>query len=180
MRLLVAIFLWLPAAAGATLTCADLPGPREDVPGGAEARRVRVDEILVDKTARRLHVYFQGRRVKSYPVALGMAPGRKRQEGDLKTPEGRYRIDQKRSRSEFRKGLHLDYPNAEDREWARKNKVKPGGAILIHGLPEDPLKRALANHPHNNWTHGCLAVDDDEIDELFASTAVGTPVLICP
>ncbi|HET9283317.1 MAG TPA: L,D-transpeptidase family protein [Candidatus Angelobacter sp.] len=115
-----------------------------------------------------------------YKVALGTAPvGPKRVEGDHKTPEGIYTIDAKNPQSQFHLSLHISYPDAADRERARKLGVKPGGAIMIHGLP--PRFAYLgALHRKVDWTDGCVAVTNAEIEEIWKLVPVGTRVEVRP
>jgi len=107
----------------------------------------------------------------------GLAP--KEREGDARTPEGYYIIDAKYAASHYHKALHVSYPNAEDRARAAKMGVSPGGAIMIHGLPNGEGWLGAA-HRLYDWTLGCIAVTDEEIDEIFTLVPVGTPVEIRP
>lgn len=125
-------------------------------------------------------LWRQGKLLKSYKVALGREPiGAKKQHGDNKTPEGLYTIDSRNAHSHFHLGLHISYPNAADRARARKLGVNPGGDILIHGLP--PAFAYLGPlHRQRDWTLGCIAVTDAEIEEIWAMVPVGTAVEIKP
>jgi murein L,D-transpeptidase YafK len=118
--------------------------------------------------------------LKTYRVALGGVPvGAKQKQGDHKTPEGEYIIDAKNSRSQFHLSLHISYPNASDRERARRLGVNPGGDIMIHGLP--PAYASLGPlHRQWDWTEGCIAVTDSEIEEIWDLVPVGTRVEIRP
>jgi len=100
-------------------------------------------------------------------------------EGDARTPEGHYTIDSKTAASHYHKGLHVSYPNAEDRKRAAKLGASPGGAIMIHGLPNGK-GWVGAGHRLYDWTLGCIAVTDEEIDEIWELVTVGTPVEIRP
>jgi murein L,D-transpeptidase YafK len=120
--------------------------------------------------------------IKSYRVAFGSSPfGHKQFEGDQKTPEGIYNIDSKNPESKFYKALHVSYPNKQDREFAKSKGRSAGGDIMVHGLPVDPNKRALVEfvHPGYNWTAGCIAVTDAEIDELYKMVDRGVTIEIC-
>lgn len=121
-----------------------------------------------------------GKVVKTYRVALGGQPvGAKTQEGDHKTPEGIYLIDSKNPKSRFHLALHVSYPNAADQERAKKLGVSPGGLIMIHGLP--PLFAWVgAQHLRMDWTDGCIAVTNAEIEEIWRLVPVGTTVEIRP
>jgi murein L,D-transpeptidase YafK len=118
--------------------------------------------------------------IRTYKVALGQggfAP--KEREGDGRTPEGHYTIDAKYAVSHYHKAMHVSYPNAGDRARAAKLGVLPGGAIMIHGLPNGKGWVGAA-HRLYDWTLGCIAVTDDEIDEIWNLVPVGTPVEIRP
>lgn len=118
--------------------------------------------------------------VKTYKVALGGHPeGAKDRQGDHKTPEGVYVIDEKKSASQFHKALHVSYPSEADRERAKKLGVNPGGDIEIHGLGAK-WGWVGAAHRANDWTDGCIAVTNEEIDEIYPLIKVGTPVEINP
>lgn len=156
---------WLLAAPGA-----QVPQPPEQ----------RADRIVIEKQARRLTIYRARVPIKTYRVALGFSPvGHKTREGDGKTPEGLYVIDSRLAKSQFHRALHISYPNAADREAARRAGVSPGGAIMIHGLGKGWgwLGRA---HRLTDWTSGCIAVTNEEIEELWAAIPDGTPVEIRP
>jgi len=121
-----------------------------------------------------------GKPVKTYKVALGTEPfGPKQRQGDHKTPEGIYSVDAKVAQSEFHRALHLSYPSAADRERARKMGVSPGGDVEIHGLGAK-WGWVGAAHQKYDWTDGCVAVTNEEIDEIWPLVAVGTTVEIRP
>jgi len=118
--------------------------------------------------------------LKTYKVALGGQPvGPKEKQGDHKTPEGLYVIDSKIPNSRFHLALHISYPNAADRERARKMGVNPGGAVEIHGL-ESQYAWLGPLHRQTDWTDGCIAVSNAEIEEIWPLVPVGTPVEIRP
>jgi murein L,D-transpeptidase YafK len=143
--------------------------------GGQQA-----DKIVVIKSTRTMTLFHGAHVLKSYKVALGGDPvGPKRREGDHKTPEGNYVIDGKNAHSHFHLALHISYPDAADRERAGKLGVRPGGAIMIHGLP--PAFAYLgALHRQTDWTDGCIAVTNAEIEEIWKLVPVGTRVEIRP
>ena len=124
---------------------------------------------------------YQGDKVlKTYKVALGGKPeGPKTQQGDHKTPEGVYKINARNSKSLYHLSLHISYPNEQDRAQARKRGVKPGGDIMIHGLPDDYAYLG-ALHRQHDWTEGCIAVTNAEIEEIWKLVPVGTPIEIKP
>jgi murein L,D-transpeptidase YafK len=141
---------------------------------------VAADYVLVRKSERRLYLLREGRVLRSYPVRLGLNPdGHKEQEGDFRTPEGVYSIASRNPRSEFFLSLKVSYPSAEDREAARKRGVPPGGNIMIHGLPNVP-KRSLTYYRDVDWTNGCIAVNNDDMLEIWLLTRNQVPVEIRP
>ncbi len=138
------------------------------------------DWILVEKKARRLTLFRENKPLKSYDIALGRQPdGPKRVQGDNKTPEGRYRIDFRKKNSDYHRALHISYPNPEDAAIAAKQKQSAGGDIMIHGLPKGmgSLERL---HLLRDWTAGCIAVTNAEIEELWRAVPDGTPIEIRP
>ena len=144
------------------------------------AAKPLADKILIVKSTRTMTLYSGNKVLRTYKVALGTVPvGPKRVEGDHKTPEGIYTIDAKNPQSQFHLSLHISYPDAADRERARKLGAKPGGAIMIHGLP--PRFAYLgALHRKVDWTDGCVAVTNAEIEEIWKLVPVGTRVEIRP
>ena len=136
------------------------------------------DRILVLKSARTLRLLRGSTIVAEYPVALGAHPiGRKRQQGDKRTPEGTYRVDALNPQSRYHRAMHLSYPNADDIERARAAGLAPGGDIEIHGLPRgyehyDPAVFA------KDWTDGCIAVSNRAIDEIWTMVQIDTVVQI--
>lgn len=139
------------------------------------------DFMVVDKKRKILHLMKAGKIFRSYNVALGKQPvGKKRKEGDNKTPEGLYSIGYRNSGSSFHLSLEITYPNQEDINWARQNGVSPGGDIMIHGLPNEEWKWAFLGHPKKNWTRGCVAVTNAEIEEIWQFVKSATPIELCP
>jgi murein L,D-transpeptidase YafK len=141
---------------------------------------IKADRIVVLKSKRTMHLYNGETILKTYKVALGGEPeGAKTRQGDHRTPEGTYRIDSKNLRSQFHLSLHISYPNPQDREHARKQGVSPGGDIMIHGLP--PRYAFVgATHTTVDWTDGCIAVTNSEIEEIWNLVPVGTVIEIKP
>ncbi len=138
----------------------------------------QVDHILIEKSARQLTVFRNGEPLRSYQIALGFAPaGDKVQQGDGKTPEGIFTINRRNPKSSYHLSLGIDYPQAEDRKRAADAGIDPGGDIFIHGQPNGLGK--LATIP-TDWTAGCIAVSDTEIEELWRVVANGTSVEIRP
>lgn len=125
-------------------------------------------------------LFRDGKAIKTYRVALGTEPvGAKERQGDHRTPEGEYAIDSKSKQSRFHWALHVSYPNLADRARARKLRVDPGGAIMIHGL-ENKYALVGALHRQTDWTDGCIAVTNAEIEEIYNLVPVGTRVIIKP
>ncbi len=138
------------------------------------------DRVLVLKKQRKLQLVSHGKVVKTYKVALGGEPvGPKTQQGDHKTPEGIYVLDSRNAHSLFYKSIHISYPNAKDRAEARKHGVSPGGDVFVHGLPNG-YGAVGAAHRLKDWTDGCIAVTDEEIDEIWKAVPDGTPIEIRP
>ncbi len=147
---------------------------------GASRDGEQADHILIVKSTRTMTLTRGNKVLKTYKVALGtVAVGPKQKQGDHKTPEGDYVIDAKNSHSQFHLALHISYPKAEDRERAKKMGVSPGGDIMIHGLaPQFAFLGAL--HRQTDWTDGCVAVTNPEIEEIWKLVPVGTTVEIRP
>lgn len=147
---------------------------------GFAAGNLVADKVLIEKKARRLTLLSEGQAVKTYRIALGGAPeGPKEKEGDNKTPEGVYIIDARNSNSAYHLSLHISYPNVKDRKRARELGVSPGGQIMIHGI-KNGFGWIGALHTRYNWTQGCIAVTNEEIEEIAALAPDGTPVEIRP
>ena len=122
----------------------------------------------------------KGKVLRSYKVALGGEPiGPKTRQGDHRTPEGLYVLDSRNPNSHFYKALHISYPNAKDIAAAQKLRVSPGGDIMLHGLPKEYAWVGKA-HALHDWTDGCVAVSDEEMDEIWKLVHVGTPIEIKP
>jgi len=146
----------------------------------AIAAPVQADKIVVLKSARSMTLLSGGKVLKTYKVALGSVPvGPKQVEGDHKTPEGDYVIDAKNAHSQFHLSLHISYPSAADQQRARSLGARPGGAIMIHGLAR-PFAYLGPLHRQTDWTDGCIAVTNAEIEEIWRLVPVGTRVEIRP
>jgi murein L,D-transpeptidase YafK len=138
------------------------------------------DKVLVEKKARRLTLLSNGQVLKTYKISLGGNPeGPKQREGDRKTPEGSYIIDGRNPRSGYHLSLHISYPNEKDRKRAKELGVSPGGQIMIHGM-KNGYGWIGPFHTLYNWTQGCIAVTDKEIDEIASLVPDGTPIEIRP
>jgi murein L,D-transpeptidase YafK len=138
------------------------------------------DKILIEKKARRITLLQGSAAIRTYTIALGNTPeGPKTCQGDGRTPEGRYTIDGRNKKSRYHWSLHISYPNETDRTAARKQKCNPGGDIFIHGLPNG-LGWIGKAHTVRNWTQGCIAMTDSEIEEIWNLAPNGTVVEIKP
>jgi murein L,D-transpeptidase YafK len=141
---------------------------------------ITADRVLVEKAARRLTLLRDGTPLKIYRVALGRAPvGSKEQEGDQRTPEGLYLIDFHKEDSDYHRALHVSYPEERDIERAAAAGVPPGSDIMIHGI-RNGLGWIGAFHRRTDWTAGCIAVTDFEIEEIWRAVPDGTPIEIRP
>ena len=138
------------------------------------------DHVVVRKKERTLELLSRGKVIKTYKVALGGDPvGPKTRQGDHKTPEGLYILNSRNAHSQFYKSIHVSYPNEHDRVLARKNGVSPGGDVFVHGLPNGYGTIGSA-HRLRDWTDGCIAVTNEEIDEIWKAVADGTQIEIRP
>ena len=138
------------------------------------------DKVLIEKQARRLTLFTKGEVIKTYKIALGGNPiGPKEKQGDNKTPEGTYIIDSRNGNSGYHLALHISYPNEEDKERARELGVSPGGDIMIHGI-KNGFSGIGASHVKNDWTEGCIAVTNQEMEEIYKFVPNGTIVEIKP
>ena len=138
------------------------------------------DKVLIEKEARRLTLFTKGEAIKTYKIALGGNPvGPKERQGDLKTPEGTYIIDSRNGNSGFHLALHISYPNEDDKRRSRELGVAPGGDIMIHGIKNGygPLG---VSHADVDWTEGCIAVTNQEMEEIYRFVPNGTIVEIRP
>ena len=136
--------------------------------------------MVVNKSRRELLLLSGGNVLRSYRISLGFDPvGHKVKDGDGRTPEGRYAIDRRNPRSAYHLSLRISYPNEADRLRAGELGVDPGGDIMIHGLPNG-VDAAERGHPERDWTRGCIAVSDAEMEEIWSLVADGTAVEINP
>ena len=141
-------------------------------------KNLKADSILIEKQKRTLSLIYKGKILKTYPVALGFSPnGHKECEGDGKTPEGNYFISSKNPYSTFYLSLKISYPNPKDILNAKNKGCAPGGDIMIHGLGKKFAKVGKL-HLLKDWTLGCIAVTNEEIEEIYKATPVGTRVEI--
>jgi len=146
----------------------------------AQNAGVDVDRVVVYKHERKLVLLSRGKELRSYKIALGGNPvGPKTRQGDHRTPEGVYVLDSRNPNSQFYKAFHISYPNSKDRAAAKKSGVSPGGDIMLHGLPKEYAWVGKA-HVLHDWTNGCIAVTNEEMDEIWKVVRVGTPIEIKP
>ncbi len=140
----------------------------------------KADRVVVLKTERKM-ILMQGDFVlRVYRIALGRYPtGHKQREGDARTPEGAYTLDFKLKDSGFYKAIRVSYPNQQDISYALARGIDPGGKIMIHGLP-NKVSAARVGHPMIDWTQGCIAVTNGEMDEIWLMVDAGTPIEIHP
>lgn len=148
----------------------------------AMAEDVQPLNILVEKSARKMYIRRGEDNIKEYNIRLGSEPmGHKEQEGDGKTPEGHYTISARNPKSSYHLSPRISYPNANDKSQAEKKNVSPGGNIMIHGYPNYAPNFAFdLIHQRYDWTQGCIAVTDAEIEELWNLIPNGTPIEIRP
>ena len=140
------------------------------------------DQVVVKKSERKMQLLKAGQVVREYRVNLGDNPyGHKVMQGDERTPEGEYLLDWRNPRSLFYKSIHVSYPNSIDRSVAQAKGVDPGGMIMIHGKPNYVRSPAvLKEYDRRDWTDGCIAVNNHEMDEIWQAVKDGTPIRILP
>ncbi len=138
------------------------------------------DLVIVEKSERRLDLVKDGRVFRSFDIALGMRPtGHKTEEGDFRTPEGRYILDRRNPDSDFFLSIGISYPDQQDRKRAAERGVDPGGEIMIHGQPNVP-SRSEAYYKTQDWTNGCIAVSNSDMIDLWLMVGENTPIEIRP
>ena len=138
------------------------------------------DRLLLDKSDRKLTLFKNDQVLKTFEVSLGLNPtGPKRQEGDFRTPEGRYFLERKNPDSDFFLSIKISYPNAQDRAAASRRGVDPGGQIMIHGQPNEP-KYPPKRYQGRDWTDGCIAVSNSDMVDIWLMTESNTPIEIRP
>ena len=180
----------MAAVGGNTDTGASVPAPSSavvnDTGAGTPAAPSltatlpTADGIVVHKSERRLYLMRHGEVLRSYKVALGLMPqGPKERAGDFRTPEGRYQIARRNSRSDYFLSMQVSYPNDEDLRRAHRHHEDPGGSIMIHGLPN------YQRHPPDyyataDWTDGCIAMSNSDMVEVWLMTQDNTPIDILP
>jgi len=173
---MAALFCILLVPWGAS-TALGSPRPKDAAPADAIAT---ADRVEVHKAAHKLYLYRGHQLLGEYKVALGLSPvGPKERERDFKTPEGRYFLARRNTRSDFFLSIQVSYPNREDELRARKNHWAPGGSIMIHGLPNTP-RHPAAYYASNDWTDGCIALSNSDMVEVWMRTQDNIPIDIYP
>lgn len=166
------------ARAETPLSSSAIATPTPDM--GLEAGLPLADSVIVRKGERRLFLMRNGAVLRSYKIALGLRPdGHKQFEGDLRTPEGKYRLVRRNPNSEYFLSILISYPNEDDVARARKQGQRPGGAIMIHGQPNLPT-RSKDYYATVDWTEGCIAVSNSDMVEIWLMTPPDTPIEIHP
>ncbi|MDM5272162.1 L,D-transpeptidase family protein [Sulfurovum sp. zt1-1] len=148
----------------------------------SKSQEIKADLVTVVKSERKMYLSHRGKVLKTYKIALGGNPvGHKKVQGDQRTPEGYYKLDYLKENSSFYKALHVSYPNARDCCNARKMGKSPGGSIMIHGQPNNEsgwFKSFLKQR--TDWTAGCIAMYNSDMDEVLKLVQVGTTIHIKP
>lgn len=140
----------------------------------------KADLVVVEKSSKTLSLFKKNRKLASFTVAFGANPvGHKQEEGDERTPEGRYVLDFKKTVSNYHKSFHISYPNAQDIARAKKRGVSPGGSIMIHGQRDGWSWFSIFTQ-RVNWTKGCIALTDSDLDVVWNAVDAGTPIVIKP
>lgn len=135
----------------------------------------KVTKVVVYKDARKMQLFHNATVLKTYPISLGFAPtGHKQFEGDGKTPEGLYYIDRRNPRSRYHLSIGISYPNEADIAFAKAQGKEPGGEIFIHG------RSGYRGKNRGDWTWGCIAVPDRQMEDIYAMVKDGTPIQITP
>ena len=146
-----------------------------------EPKQVKVDYVLVRKKERLLYLYSGNEAVRIYPIALGKQPeGQKQKEGDSRTPEGIYTLDWRNPNSRFSRSIHVSYPNRNQMLAATEAGIDPGGEIMIHGQPSDWSERINLTFKEQDWTEGCIALENQDMIEVWNLVNDGTPIKIEP
>jgi len=140
----------------------------------------QADRVVVDKSARELYLLQGGEIFRTFNIALGIRPvGDKQHEGDFKTPEGQYTLDTRNPNSDYFLSIHVSYPSAKDRRDANAMGVNPGGAIMIHGQPNEPT-HSETYYRTQDWTEGCIALSNSDMIDVWLMTGENTAIEIRP
>lgn len=175
-----AILIASLSAAAVAHADSNLPSSAIVSSSATEAALPLADSVVVRKSERKLYLMRQGEILRTYKIALGLRPeGHKQFEGDYRTPEGKYRLTRRNPNSEYFLSIQVDYPNAQDVDRARRQGLRPGGAIMIHGQPNLPRK-PRDYYANVDWTEGCIAVSNSDMVEIWLMTPPNTPIEITP
>ena len=148
---------------------------------GVEKPIGKADRVRADKSERRLELLRKGKIIAAFPVALGRSPeGDKEKQGDMRTPEGRYTIDWRNPGSQYHRSLHISYPDKADQARAAKLGIDPGGDVMIHGQPNGYSQPASLLLQQSDWTFGCIAVSNADMDAIWNAVPDGAPIEILP
>jgi len=176
-----ALLLALALIAGSTAASAESPLPASALlTPSVEPALPMADRVVVSKAERKLLLLRNGEVLRTYKIALGLRPeGHKEYEGDFRTPEGMYHLSRRNPNSEYFLSIQIDYPNDRDVARARRQGVRPGGAIMIHGQPNVPRK-PRDYYSNVDWTEGCIAVSNSDMVEIWLMTQSDIPIEIRP
>ncbi len=171
-KLLILMIVAMPLAAARADSMGGLAGPA--------GMLQPVDRVVVHKGKRVMELYRGAGLIASYKISLGLVPtGQKQREGDYRTPEGSYRLTRRNAQSDFFLAVQVSYPEAADLALARRNGWAPGGAIMVHGLP-NILKYSRDRYLSNDWTDGCISLSNEDMLDFWLLTGQGTPIEIRP
>ncbi len=141
------------------------------------------DKVIVKKSTRMLYLSIDGEIYKKYHISLGVMPvGAKEIEGDMRTPEGIYTLDYRQKSNLYNKSIHISYPNEKDKKRAKELNASAGGMIMIHGTPSNWSLSPIGDWMPIllDWTEGCIALSNDDMEEVWELTKNGTPIYIIP
>jgi murein L,D-transpeptidase YafK len=158
------------------LACCIAASPR----GAAAEDIAAATRVEVHKAEHKLYLYSGSRLLGEYKVQLGLSPtGQKEREHDFRTPEGRYYLARRNTRSDYFLAIQVSYPNKQDEQRARKNRWSTGGSIMIHGFPNMP-KHPASYYESSDWTDGCIALSNSDMVEVWMRTPDNIPIDIYP
>ncbi|NRB22535.1 MAG: L,D-transpeptidase family protein [Shewanella sp.] len=179
MRLFFSVAI-LTLFAGLSLPVSAVSSMQNSLSSSTVVNIGKIDLVVVTKSTSTMALMRGGEVLRRYHIALGDRPlGHKIQEGDQRTPEGRYTLDYKKSDSAYYRAIHISYPNEEDQLRASALGIQPGGQIMIHG--QNPRSSLSAEEAQQyNWTDGCIAITNPQMDELWHAIDEGTPIEILP
>ena len=162
-----------------SLALSSCASPKPPPPQAPAVVQEKADRVIIAKLEHKLYLMQGSRVLYVFPIALGQNPREpKHAEGDGRTPEGSYVIDWRNPNSQFYLSLHISYPNDADTAWAHAHGMEPGSNIMIHGLPS--YANVGARHVETDWTDGCIAVTNEQMDIIWRLVDDNTPILILP